>query len=82
MHSNPLKGVRKIGFDMLVERNSAYKKEMVVFQTKNDHFNFWLPTVDVLRNYFCGPTLAVVDTIVLAQSKVKDGFLGQINKSN
>jgi hypothetical protein len=32
-------------FDILVERNSAYKKEMVVFQTKNDHFNLLAPRV-------------------------------------
>jgi hypothetical protein len=35
----------------------------------------WLPLVDALRNQFAGPTKEMMDTILVAQNQVKDGFL-------
>ena len=35
----------------------------------------WLPLVDVLRHQFAGPSKEMMDTILVAQNQVKDGFL-------
>jgi hypothetical protein len=35
----------------------------------------WLPLVDALRHQFAGPSKEMMDTIVISQSQVKDGFL-------
>ena len=35
----------------------------------------WLPLVDALRNQFVGPSKELMDTILIAQNQVKDGFL-------
>ena len=34
----------------------------------------WLPLVDVLRHQFAGPSKEMLDTILVAQNQVKDGF--------
>ena len=36
-------------FDILVENNMVYKKEMVSFPKKKDHFEIWLPSTDSNR---------------------------------
>jgi hypothetical protein len=52
-----------------------YEKQMAAFPEKNDHFEFWLPLVDVLRNQFSGPSKEMINTILVAQTQVNDGFL-------
>ena len=37
--------------------------------------DIWLPMVDALRNQFAGPSKEMMDTILVAQNQVKDGFL-------
>jgi len=34
-----------------------------------------VPMVDALRNQFTGPSKKMIDTILVAQNQVKDGFL-------
>jgi len=36
----------------------------------------WLPLVDALRNQFAEPSKQVMDTILVSQSQMKNGFLG------
>ena len=43
--------------------------------------DIWLPIVDVLRNQFAGPSKEMIDTILVAQNQVKDGFLQTVGIS-
>lgn len=42
---------------------------------KNDRFENWLPIVDALRNQLSNASKEVINTIIIAQNQVKDGFL-------
>ena len=40
----------------------------------------WLPLVNALRNQFARPTKELIDTILVGQAQVKDGFLTAIQE--
>ena len=62
-------------FDILAEINLAHQKKGLAFRRKEGLFDIWLPFVDVLRNQFAEPSKKMIDTILVAQNQVKDGFL-------
>ena len=41
----------------------------------------WLPLVDALRNQFTSPPQSLIDTVLIAQSQLGDGFLDRNNLS-
>jgi len=50
-------------------------EQLAAFPKKNSHFEFWLPLMDALRNNFAGPSKEMINTILVAQTQVNDGFL-------
>jgi len=42
--------------------------------------SIWLPLVNALRNQFARPTKELIDTILVGQAQVKDGFLAAIQE--
>ena len=46
-----------------------------ILEGKPTNWFDWLPLVDELRNKFANPPQAIVDTFLIAQSQLGDGFL-------
>jgi len=56
-----------------MKRKSERKKGLISSEMRP--FTSWLPLVDTLRNQLSHASKDVIDTIVIAQSQMKDGFL-------
>jgi hypothetical protein len=47
---------------------------------RNRPWFLWLPLVNALRKQFARPTKELIDTILVGQAQVKDGFLAAIHE--
>ena len=64
---------------IIAEKKKICRAEEAVFSNEKGIFNGWFPLVEELRKQFANPSQAIVDTVLIAQSQLSDGFLNENN---
>ena len=62
-------------FKIIAEKKKGCRAGEATFSKEKVIFGGRLPSVDELRNQFANPSQVIVDTVLIAQRKLSDGFL-------